>query len=56
MHIVTFAGQSRPPDNFSPPNPPTKKTSTPANVKTEVSPSTVLREVRRNSNTNGQRL
>ena len=33
MHIVTFAGQSRPPDTFSPPNPPTKKTSTPANVK-----------------------
>lgn len=24
MNIVTFAGQSRPPDNFSPPNPPTK--------------------------------
>lgn len=28
MHIVTFADQSRPPDNFSPPNPPTKKQAT----------------------------
>ena len=52
MHIVIFAGQSRPPDTFPPSNPPTKKTSNPTNVKTEVSPSTVLREVRRNNNTN----
>lgn len=25
MHIVIFAGQSRPPDTFPSPNPPTKK-------------------------------
>lgn len=34
MHIVTFAGQSRPPDNFPPPKSTDKKTSNPANVKT----------------------
>lgn len=32
MHIVIFAGQSRPPDTFSPPNPPTKK-ATPQTLK-----------------------
>ena len=51
MHIVIFAGQSRPPDTFCL-QIHRQKTSTPANVKTEVSPSTVLREVRRNNNTN----
>ena len=33
MHIVIFAGQSRPPDTFSPPNPPTKKQAPPQTLK-----------------------
>lgn len=33
MHIVTFADQSRPPDTFSPPNPPTKKQAPPQTLK-----------------------
>lgn len=34
MHIVIFAGQSRPPDTLSASKSTDKKTSTPANVKT----------------------
>lgn len=34
MHIVIFAGQSRPPDTFPPPNPPTKKQAPPQTLKT----------------------
>lgn len=34
MHIVIFAGQSRPPDTFSPPNPPTKKQAPTQTLKT----------------------
>lgn len=33
MHIVIFTGQSRPPDTFSPPNPPTKKQAPPQTLK-----------------------
>lgn len=33
MHIVIFAGQSRPPDTLSPPNPPTKKQAPPQTLK-----------------------
>ncbi len=37
MHIVIFAGQSRPSDTFSPPNPPTKKQAPPQTLKTRDS-------------------
>ena len=33
MHIVIFTGQSRPPDTFPPPNPPTKKQAPPQTLK-----------------------